>query len=186
MKRSLFSLTLLVTCLPVLLAAAPIRLSASSSEFEGTDYYVKVSISDCRLLLYKKTGGRELIPLKEYKVGTAVKGLPVYPAGKGRVTRIEIDPWWHPTENTREVFKRNKKIDLPKAVPPGDPANYMGSFKIHLSHRTERGTIYRIHGNNNAKRVGKRVTGGCICMDNKEGVELAKMIREGTEVEIVP
>jgi L,D-transpeptidase YnhG len=61
----------------------------------------------------------------------------------------------------------------------------MGSFKISLSHVTERGQIYRIHGNNNGKRVGRRVTGGCVCMDNKEGLELATTIRKGTEVEIV-
>ena len=62
----------------------------------------------------------------------------------------------------------------------------MGPFKISLSHRTWKGAIYRIHGNNNPKRVGRRVTGGCFVMGNEEGLALAHRIRVGTEVNIVP
>lgn len=62
--------------------------------------------------------------------------------------------------------------------------NYMGAFKIYLSHRTYKGDIYRIHGNNDPSQVGLRVTGGCIRMYNDEGTDLAKMIPIGTEVNI--
>lgn len=81
---------------------------------------------------------------------------------------------------------RARGIELPIAVPPGHPLNYMGPFKIALSHRTKKGAIYRIHGNNNPQRVGRRVTGGCFVMDNRDGLELAHRIRVGTEVKIVP
>lgn len=62
----------------------------------------------------------------------------------------------------------------------------MGPFKIALSHKTNKGAIYRIHGNNNPKRVGRRVTGGCFVMDNTSGLELAHKITVGTEVNILP
>jgi lipoprotein-anchoring transpeptidase ErfK/SrfK len=61
----------------------------------------------------------------------------------------------------------------------------MGPFKIALSHRTNKGAIYRIHGNNDPKRVGRRVTGGCVVMGNADGLALAHRIRVGTEVNIV-
>lgn len=178
--RRLFAMATIVSLLVMNAAGA-----VDQSRVEKETYFVRVNIRSCTLILFRKLGGTGLAPIKEYRVGTAVRGLAVYPTGTGKVTRIEINPWWHPTQYTREIFRKLRNVDLPEAVPPGDPANYMGSFKIHLSHATERGKIYRIHGNNNPARVGKRVTGGCICMDNDEGLELAKTISEGTEVEIV-
>jgi lipoprotein-anchoring transpeptidase ErfK/SrfK len=147
-------------------------------------YSIEINISQCKLTLYEKNGPNSMVPVQEYKVGTAVRGLEEYPIGKGRVTCIELNPSWRPTKYTREIYEK-KGIELPRAVPPGHPLNYMGPFKIYLSHSTSHGSIYRIHGNNNKSRVGKRVTGGFICMDNDEGLKLTKIIPVGTEVNIV-
>lgn len=151
---------------------------------QNKSYYIEVSISKCKLTLFEKTTSKSIVPIREFRVGTAAWGLEVVPQGKGVVTRIDFNPYWFPTQYTREIYAQ-KGIKLPAAVPPGDKLNYMGTFKISLSHKTSRGRVYRIHGNNNSKRVGKRVTGGCVCMDNKEGEELAKMITVGTEVNVV-
>lgn len=148
-------------------------------------YFVEISISRNLLTLYEIKGASEKIPVAEYAVGTAVKGLTTYPLGFGKVTGIYFNPWWYPTAYSRQVF-RARGIVLPSAVPPGDPLNYMGPFKIALSHRTSKGAIYRIHGNNNPKRVGHRVTGGCFVMANTPGLELAHKLRVGTEVNIEP
>jgi lipoprotein-anchoring transpeptidase ErfK/SrfK len=59
---------------------------------------------------------------------------------------------------TLQAF-RERRIELPEAGTSGHPLNYMGPFKITLSHRTGEGDIYRLHGNNNPKRVGRRVAG---------------------------
>jgi lipoprotein-anchoring transpeptidase ErfK/SrfK len=147
--------------------------------------YVEISISRNLLTLYEKRGAADMAPVEEYAVGTAVRGLAIYPLGLGRVTGIYFNPWWYPTPYSRQVF-RARGIELPSAVPPGHPLNYMGPFKIALSHRTKKGAIYRIHGNNNPKRVGRRVTGGCFVMANEDGLALARRIRVGTEVNIVP
>lgn len=148
-------------------------------------YFVEISISRNLLTLYEKKNSGDKTPVAEYPVGTAVRGLNTYPLGLGRVTGIFINPWWYPTPYSRQVF-RARGIELPAAVPPGHRLNYMGPFKIALSHRTGKGAIYRIHGNNDPKRVGRRVTGGCFVMDNTDGLALTRKIRVGTEVNIVP
>jgi lipoprotein-anchoring transpeptidase ErfK/SrfK len=148
-------------------------------------YYVEISISRTQLTLFEKIDGSEPEIVAQYPVGTVVRGLKTYPTGRGKVTGISFNPWWYPTAYSRQVF-RERGIELPQAVPPGDPLNYMGPFKISLSHRTWKGAIYRIHGNNNPKRVGRRVTGGCFVMANADGLALAHRIRVGTEVNIVP
>jgi lipoprotein-anchoring transpeptidase ErfK/SrfK len=148
-------------------------------------YYLEISISRNLLTLFEKRAGSEPTVAARYTVGTVVRGLKTYPLGWGKVTGITFNPWWYPTEYSRQVF-RGRGIELPQAVPPGDPLNYMGAFKISLSHSTWKGAIYRIHGNNNPNRVGRRVTGGCFVMHNEEGLSLARRIKVGTEVHIVP
>lgn len=152
---------------------------------KGAVYSVEISISEKRLTLFEKNGSGERVQVAEYPVGSAVRGLDTYPLGMGKVTAIQLNPWWYPTPYSRQVF-RGRGIELPAAVPPGDPLNYMGPFKISLSHRTWKGAIYRIHGNNDPKRVGRRVTGGCFVMNNADGLELARKIKVGTEVNILP
>lgn len=147
--------------------------------------YVEISLSRNLLTLFEKRDAAEPVAVAEYPVGSAVVGLKTYPLGRGKVTGVYFNPWWYPTPYSRKVF-RQRGIELPAAVPPGDSLNYMGPFKIALSHSTWKGAIYRIHGNNNPKRVGRRVTGGCFVMDNVDGLALARRISVGTEVNIVP
>jgi lipoprotein-anchoring transpeptidase ErfK/SrfK len=147
-------------------------------------YYVEISISKTTLTLYEKSNDGELMLLRSYLVGSAVRGLDIYPKGLGKVTAIQFNPWWYPTPYARQIFLK-RGIVLPRAVPPGHPLNYMGKVKIVLSHRTSKGAIYRIHGANNPGRVGRRVTGGCFVMYNDQALELAQTIPVGTEVNIL-
>ena len=148
-------------------------------------YYLEVSISKCRLCVYKLTkNGFEKI--RTYRVATARKGLKKLPLGLGKITKIEINPAWHPTAYTRRYFTK-KGIFLPRVIPPGHPLNYMGKFKISLSHWVPgKERVYRIHGvrPGDKKCIGKRVSGGCIRMLNRDGLELIKFISVGTPVQI--
>ena len=155
---------------------------AAAYETGKKEYYIEISIRQCRLYLYELPGK---LLLREYKAATVKEGLDTYPIGSGHVTNIEFNPEWHPTAYSRWYFRVNKKIYLPETVKPGDPLNYMGAFKIYLSHRTYKGDIYRIHGNNDPSQVGQRVTGGCIRLFNDEGMQLAGTISIGTEVSIL-
>lgn len=169
----------MVLLLLVLLSSQP-----SPNPTPSPSYYIEISISQCQVFLYEKQG-EKLILLEKFKAATAKKGLDTYPLGMGYITKIEFKPAWRPTAYSRSYFKKTKGIDLPKYIPPGDPLNYMGAFKIHLSHKTKKGAIYRIHGNNDPAKIGKRATGGCIRMYNDEGVRLAKLVTVGTKVNIV-
>lgn len=182
-------LTLLSICFSLISAFSVVGATSQPSgapQAAGAPaYYLEISISGNRLTLYEKGGSGERVPVADYTVGTALRGLDTYPLGLGKVTAIQFNPWWYPTPYSRQIFRR-RGIDLPAKVPPGHPLNYMGPFKISLSHKTRKGAIYRIHGNNDPNRVGRRVTGGCFVMDNKDGIELARKIRVGTEVNILP
>ncbi|MBK5276166.1 MAG: L,D-transpeptidase [Desulfuromonadales bacterium] len=183
---ALITLACLLNCLPSPVPAVEVLpLTENAAVTSSRRYYIEVSIEHELLTLYERGDADKLVKLKEYPVGTAVRGLKTYPVGTGTVTAISFKPWWYPTPYSRSVF-RERGIELPTAVPPGHPLNYMGPFKISLSHRTKKGAIYRIHGNNNPQRVGKRVTGGCFVMENEGGLELARTIPVGTEVNILP
>lgn len=155
----------------------------AESEENPNYYYIEISLSQCRLWLYKIKNEGEKELKEEYIVSTVKKGL-IHPFGQGEITKIEFNPWWYPTEQSRDEFKKSG-IYLSDAIPPGHKNNYMGDFKMHLSHKTSRGLIYRIHGNNDETKIGKRVTGGCIRMKNDEGVALAKILPLGTKVNII-
>jgi lipoprotein-anchoring transpeptidase ErfK/SrfK len=180
------ALLILPLCLPLTGRTDETRQETESTSVPAARrYYIEISIANELLTLFERGDGDTLVKLKEYPVGTVVRGLKTYPLGRGTVTAISFKPWWYPTPYSRQVF-RERGIQLPTAVPPGHPLNYMGPFKISLSHRTKKGAIYRIHGNNNPQRVGRRVTGGCFVMENEGGLELAQTIAVGTEVNILP
>lgn len=143
-------------------------------------YYIDISVSKCTLMLYElqSDGSKRLV--KPYKVATAKKGTP-FPEGMGMVTGIETNPWWFPTENMkRRAAMRGQDL---APVPPGKKSNPMGAVKIHLSHENDGGS-YRIHGTNAPGQIGRRVSMGCVRMHNNDGLELAKLISVGTEVNI--
>lgn len=132
-----------------------------------------ISVEDCKLRHYLFAGD-DLTLLSEYTVSTVKKGV-IHPQGKGKITNIEFNPTWYPTALTREVFKK-KGVIIGSSVPGGHKYNYMGAFKISLSHSTSKGAVYRIHGTIDESTIGTRETGGCIRMYNDEGVEFAKSL----------
>lgn len=113
--------------------------------------------------------------LREYKVSTARSNVKK-PLGEGGVTAISLNPSWYPQSDTIRYFKKTKGINLPSAVPPGHPQNYMGLAKINLTHTVNGKGAYRIHGTLNEKTIGTKESAGCIRMKNKEVVELANIL----------
>jgi outer membrane protein OmpA-like peptidoglycan-associated protein len=147
------------------------------SQPPGQRYTIEVSVGDCKLYLYENLadGGRRLV--RSYTVATAKPGVRS-PFGMGHVTKIDLDPWWHPTPNMKATARR--KGSRLASVRPGSPRNPMGEFKIHLSHAN----AIRIHGTNRPDQIGLRVSAGCVRMRNDEGKMLAHLIDVGTEVVI--
>ena len=107
-------------------------------------------------------------------VFTAAVALPAHTAilpAHAEVITIIRNPWWYPTK------KAQRSYHVPNAVPPGSPHNAMGKCKITLHFLSgHMNPLVRIHGTNEPKSIGKRVSGGCIRMHNKDILALADII----------
>ncbi len=114
--------------------------------------------------------------IQTYKVSTGRKDIKK-PTGEGNVTSITLNPFWYPTDETLEVFKK-KGIDLPKVVPPGHKYNYMGTAKINLTHIVDGKNTFRIHGTIDETTIGRNESSGCIRMRNEEVTQLATLLNK--------
>lgn len=145
----------------------------------AAEYMVEVSISQCRLRLFQMVPGQEPALVRTFSVATPRPDMPA-PLGWGEVTRIDFNPSWSPTANMQRRAQAHGQ-SLPDYVPPGSPANPMGTFKLHLSH----GYGFRIHGTNTPSAIGTRASSGCIRMNNEEGEHMAAVLHVGTPVHII-
>jgi lipoprotein-anchoring transpeptidase ErfK/SrfK len=73
----------------------------------------------------------------------------------------------------REAAKGHK---IP-AFMEGGPGNPLGARAMYIG-----GTIYRIHGTNNAASIGGAVSSGCIRMMNADVIELYEKVKVGARV----
>ena len=64
---------------------------------------------------------------------------------------------------------------------PGGRENPMGARALYL-YQGEVDTLYRIHGTNKPKGIGRKVTSGCLRMLNVDVVHLYERVEIGTEV----
>lgn len=163
LKTFLFLLVLLAIALP----------ASGEEKIEEFDFFIVVKFSERMLYLYD-SGGEEIATYPVAIPRTQKYPLPL----EGRVERIELDPWWYPTEDTLEYYLKKKKIRLPKAVPPGDPENAMGAAKMIIKFATPMKKPYRIHGTNEPDSIGKKITSGCIRMRNTDVVVLCEVAAE--------
>lgn len=182
MRKVLFT-ALFLTTLPFFCANA----QEISSQFSFPEKMaLEIKAAECLLTVYRQheDGSRDAVA--QFPVATARKGISQYPFGKGSVVKVDIDPYWYPTNNLVEYMNKKlvasgKKALFKKgeAIGPADPRNAMGTFKMHLSHFVPgNGNVYRIHGTNAPGSIGKRASSGCIRMKNSDGQPLAKNVKE--------
>ncbi len=94
--------------------------------------------------------------------------------GSERVSRIASWPSWTPPPEMRQ-----RVPGLPITVsggiknPQGARALYLGS------------TVYRIHGTNNERTVGRANSSGCFRLANEHVVHLASIAKVGTKVRVL-
>lgn len=147
---------------------------ASTLGVEKFHYLLTVNIQEKTLILYEIFYDEEK-ELRRYPIAVPQNdwlSLPLI----GEVKRIEFNPWWYPTKATRITYLQKKGIDLPNAVPPGDPKNAMGKAKITIVFE-KFGIPIRIHGTNDPSSIGKRISRGCIRMYNENVLELTKIVK---------
>ena len=124
------------------------------------------------------TGGRKLyyvLPDKrayEYAISVGREGFNW--TGTETVSRKQAWPDWHPPAEMRE---RDPK--LPEKMT-GGLKNPLGAMALYLGN-----TLYRIHGTNDAKSIGRAASSGCFRMLNSHVLHLASIAEIGTTVNVV-
>jgi lipoprotein-anchoring transpeptidase ErfK/SrfK len=73
-----------------------------------------------------------------------------------------------------------RQSDLPAHVD-GGPGNPLGARALYLF-QDKKDTLFRIHGTNEPKSIGKAVSSGCIRMLNADVIDLYSRVAKGTEV----
>lgn len=94
--------------------------------------------------------------------------------GTEKISRVASWPSWTPPAEMRQ-----RQPGLPITVS-GGLINPLGAKALYLGN-----TIYRIHGTNNERSIGRASSSGCFRMANEHVVHLAKIARIGTSVRVV-
>lgn len=122
-----------------------------------------------RALYYVLPGGKAL----RYKVGVGKDGFQW--SGNSKIGMKKEWPDWRPPAVmiAREAAKGNKIPDYME----GGPNNPLGARAMYIS-----GTMFRIHGTNNAASIGGAVSSGCIRMMNSDVIDLYERVAVGSRV----
>jgi lipoprotein-anchoring transpeptidase ErfK/SrfK len=122
-----------------------------------------------RALYYVLPGGKAL----RYKVGVGKEGFQW--SGNSSIGLKREWPEWRPPAVmiAREAAKGNI---IPEYME-GGPNNPLGARAMYIS-----GTMFRIHGTNNAASIGGAVSSGCIRMMNADVIDLYERVAIGSRV----
>ncbi|MEO1719057.1 MAG: L,D-transpeptidase [Pseudomonadota bacterium] len=94
--------------------------------------------------------------------------------GKKKITRKANWPSWTPPAEMRR-----RQPGLPVTVS-GGVKNPLGAKALYLG-----STLYRIHGTNNPRTIGRASSSGCFRLMNKHVVHLASLTKVGTTVHVM-
>lgn len=94
--------------------------------------------------------------------------------GSEKVSRLQSWPSWTPPP---EMRRRQSWLPIRMS---GGLRNPLGAKAIYLGD-----TLYRIHGTNNPKSIGRAASSGCFRMMNKHVLHLAGQVEIGAEVRVV-
>lgn len=94
--------------------------------------------------------------------------------GTTSVIRKVDGPSWSPTAS---MLQRDPT--LPRFVGPG-PQNPLGTHALYLGWE-----YYRIHGNNDQRKIGRRSSNGCIGLYNEHIKELFGLVDVGCQVKMI-
>lgn len=108
----------------------------------------------------------------EYPISVGREGFTW--TGTERISRIASWPSWTPPPEMHE-----RVPGLPLTVS-GGLKNPQGARALYLGN-----TVYRIHGTNNNRTVGRANSSGCFRLTNEHVVHLASIARVGTKVSVL-
>lgn len=110
---------------------------------------------------------------RRYSVGVGREGFQW--SGNSRISAKAEWPTWRPPQVMieREAAKGHF---LPTEME-GGPENPLGARALYIG-----GTMFRIHGTNNASSIGGAVSSGCIRMMNSDVIDLYGRVKVGARV----
>ena len=124
------------------------------------------------------TGGRKLYYVlgdnRAYAYSISVGREGFNWTGTETVSRKQAWPDWHPPAEMRE-----RDATLPEKMT-GGIKNPLGAMALYLGN-----TLYRIHGTNDVKSIGRAESSGCFRMLNAAVLHLASLTEIGTTVSVV-
>ena len=122
-----------------------------------------------RALYYVLPGGEAL----RYKVGVGRDGFRW--GGHSRIIMKREWPEWRPPQIMIE--REAKKGHFIPDYMDGGPNNPLGARAMYIG-----GTLFRIHGTNDAASIGGAVSSGCIRMMNADVIDLYERVAVGSPV----
>ncbi len=137
--------------------------------FDQNEEAGSIIIDTQRRKLYFVLPGRRAY---EYPISVGRDGFTWY--GTERITRIAAWPSWTPPP---EMHKRQPGLPI---TVSGGLRNPQGARALYLGN-----TIYRIHGTNNDRTVGRANSSGCFRLTNEHVVHLASIAKIGTKVKVL-
>jgi lipoprotein-anchoring transpeptidase ErfK/SrfK len=145
--------------------------------YDGEQWPGTIIIDTEHRHLYKILPGGQAI---RYGVGVGREGFGW--SGLADVGAKQIWPEWNPP---KEMVARDVNAAKWADGQPGGPENPLGARALYL-YQNNRDTLYRIHGTNAPKSIGKAMSSGCIRMLNQDVVELYRMTPIGNRVIVLP
>ena len=119
-----------------------------------------------------------------YGIGVGREGFAW--SGSSKVQYKRRWPTWKPPD---EMVARQLELEpwsIANGGMPGGPDNPLGARALYLFQATPGGgwedTLYRIHGNPDARSIGRAVSSGCIRMLNHDIIDLHDRVPSGSRV----
>ena len=135
---------------------------------------IVINIPEFRLYYFPEGDSGRVIT---HPIGTGRQGWDT-PYGRTSVVRKRHLPTWTPPQSVRDEHAARGDI-LPAVVAAG-PDNPLGEHALYLGFAS-----YLIHGTNDSRGVGMRVSHGCIRMFPEDIEALFQVVEPGVQVTIV-
>ncbi len=146
---------------PAVSPVPPERTAFASTYAAGT---IVIATSERRLYLVQSPTEALVYPISVGREGFTWTGTE-------QISRVADWPDWHPPAEMRERDPR-----LPEKMT-GGVRNPLGAKALYLGN-----TLYRIHGTDNERTIGRATSSGCFRMTNGNVTDLAARVGPGTPV----
>ena len=128
-----------------------------------------------RFLYLVRDGGQAM----RYGVGIGRDGFAW--SGRGVIQYKREWPTWTPPS---EMIDRQPELEPYRNGMPPSLDNPLGARALYIF-KDGRDTIYRLHGTNDARTVGKAISSGCVRLINQDVIDLFERVPNGTPIVVL-